>query len=72
MRDRALPADRTSEGQAWLSSVLTAGGAIGMTLGGVWADMGPPMIVFFASATTLAVGSVAATVARDRLGRASS
>lgn len=71
MIDRALPADRTSEGQAWLASVLTAGGAIGMALGGVWADMGPPTIVFFASAATLAVGSVAATVARHRLGRAS-
>jgi len=70
--DRALPADRTAEGQACLSAVLTAGGAIGMALGGVWADMGPPMAVFFAAAATLAMGSITASVARDRLGCAHS
>lgn len=66
--DNALPPDRTSEGQAWFSGVLTAGGAIGMALGGLWADIGRPMAPFFAAAATLAVGSIAAAWSDDRFG----
>lgn len=69
--DRALPPERRAEGQAWLGAVLTAGGAVGMALGGLWADLGPPMTVFLASAATLALGALVASLARGRLGRSS-
>jgi len=44
---------------------------VGMALGGFWADRGPPLTVFLASAATLALGSLVASVARGRLGRSS-
>lgn len=67
MIDQALPPGRTSEGQALLNAVLTAGGAAGMALGGLWADMGPPMGVFLAAAATLLVGAVIAGLASSKL-----
>jgi predicted MFS family arabinose efflux permease len=67
MIDQALPPGRTSEGQALLNAVLTAGGAAGMALGGLWADMVPAMAVFFAAAGTILGGAVIASWAGGRL-----
>jgi hypothetical protein len=67
MIDQALPPGRTSEGQALLNAVLTAGGAAGMALGGLWADMMPAMAVFFAAAGTILGGAVIASWAGGRL-----
>ncbi|WP_413712164.1 hypothetical protein [Rhizobium sp. Rhizsp82] len=67
MIDQILPPGRTSEGQALLNAMLTAGGAAGMALGGLWADAGPPMLVFFAAAGTLLVGAGIAGSAGERL-----
>jgi MFS family permease len=65
MIDHAVPPERTAEGQAWLGAVMTAGGAAGMALGGVWADAGPLMAGFLAAAATLALGSITASVQRS-------
>lgn len=69
--DDALAIGCRAEGQAWLGAVLTAGGAMGVALGGFVADQLPAYAVYGFAASSVLLGALVSSVYSLREARTS-
>jgi len=64
--DGNAPVDRQSEGQGWLTTALTSGGAIGMALAGFVVDHAGPRMAFGTASLAIVAAALVAVLAQRR------